>query len=375
MISASDKDEREEKLEEGLFDEKKEYSKLRANGKALKLSIPIFIRSNLACQWKILIENNSDCVNAPIIPLPKSKNMNIRAILNDFKQYIEKKCKNELKKFDAEHNIVLKTNENNNNNKARRGPKRRKKKVLSEMILDANDSNNNENEMEVEIIEDLNQLSEETRSQREKLEKNFDVFCDVMEAMVAIFNHVIFRALLFEIECPQAFILQKKFLNGKETQFGRLIDKRKNQTIDESDFDAFIRNEMETTTQNEKEKKKSDLELDIDDDDDNDDDNDIAMSNTNNNNSYIEEPIDIFGAEHLVRLFVKLPQIVDTFSGFSVQNSITMKDKCNGLLDFLLKNKHYFEYCNGETNADFKKLLPTTNEYAIWTQNIILAKD
>ena len=240
--------------------------------------------------------------------------------------------------------------------------------------------------------------------------KNYQLFCEVIELIGKIFNHIVFRCLLYQVEMPQAMDLQQDFPNINQIkygQFSRILnsyqEKKKrskskslsaaaayqnnnnnyngNENINPNvtanangivtksicvNIDNYNGNGNKTKSTNKNKNSNGNSNSNS-----NDSDCDISMGYGLKVNE-INEPIDVYGGEHLLRLFIKLPQLVGKFINFKQGHAIMIKEKCNVFIKYLSlqQNSKYFEYCNEESPNEFDKLIELDSDYFKWIGKI-----
>ena len=285
------------------------------NNTVLKIKIPVCLRANIAYQ-RIMIEENTlkntnDDYNAVVMT-------SLRAV-GDSSNYVIPLPKAKIYCIrtilqDFGDWIKIKCN-----NDIREFDIKHDILVHPNGLIGCNNKNKNENNNSNDDFTDLSALPTAYRIERERLMNEYDEFEDVVKALKIMFNNLIFRQLLFKEEKPQALKLQNRY-NLKN--YGcKLISEN---------------NEFKN-------------------------DNDTKDCTTNDD----LEPIDIYGAEHLVRLLLKLPTI---YGFFSPQCTKNMKQRtamvCETLSKYLEKYQNqYFQYCNTCNANEYAKLEQIDTDY------------
>ena len=141
----------------------------------------------------------------------------------------------------------------------------------------------------------------------ERLSTNTD-YEQVIELLIKCFNEYSYRFLMTDIELLQAYQLQIKYNLNKSWPCGKFVNtdaKFKKST-------KFIRTH-------------SDI-------------NDSVKG------SGIYDPVDIFGADHFIRMFLELPKLLWKFFPFvNYEHRETVQDKCMVMMCYLSNHTEYFQ--------------------------------
>ena len=177
----------------------------------------------------------------------------------------------------------------------------------------------------------MNDVEKEFENDTEALQR----FEEAGPQLAKIFNVMVFRGCLFGIETQQMMELQELYALDPN-MCGQLYNKSRGVSVatDATHAKSICGSECSSVTAN-----------------------------------FL--PTDVLGAEHFIRIFVKLPNWLMTWNYITPDHIRLVMDTGNHFLKWLSKHKQrYLHFCNGKSEEEYKKLIPVDLDYIAQTNDI-----